>query len=92
MQNYSEFSKEGQRIIASETGYTHDQLITEDEMLIPEHLFEEYAGQLAEDLGLIENPDQWPATCIDWEWAARELKHDYTSLTIAGVDYLMRAF
>lgn len=38
---------------------------------------EEFAQQTAEDLGLLENDNQWPAYCIDWEWAARELMMDY---------------
>ena len=32
---------------------------------------------MAEELGLIADDRQWPAYCIDWEWAARELMMDY---------------
>jgi hypothetical protein len=38
---------------------------------------EEFAEQLAEDLGYINNDVSWPYTCIDWEQAARELMYDY---------------
>ena len=38
---------------------------------------EEFAQQTAEDLGLIERDVKWPAYCIDWEWAAKELMMDY---------------
>ena len=38
---------------------------------------EEFAEQMAEDLGLIDNDGKWPHYCIDWEWAARELMMDY---------------
>lgn len=38
---------------------------------------EDFARELAEDLGCINNNVYWPHTCIDWEWAARELMYDY---------------
>ena len=38
---------------------------------------EEFAQQLAEDLGSIDKNVSWPYTCIDWEWASRELMMDY---------------
>jgi hypothetical protein len=34
----------------------------------------DYAAQLAEDLGSIQTTAHWPHTCIDWEWAWRELE------------------
>lgn len=39
----------------------------------------DFAEQLAEDLGLINEEASWPYTCIDWEHAARELMYDYWS-------------
>jgi antirestriction protein len=59
--------------------------------LIPERDFTEYAQELAEELGEITDNTQWPYTCIDWEWAARELRHDYSSIEYKGEDYLYRA-
>ena len=38
---------------------------------------ERFAQQTAEDLGLIERDVKWPASCIDWEWAAKEVMMDY---------------
>jgi antirestriction protein len=38
---------------------------------------EEFAQQLAEDLGE-PAPTSWPYTCIDWERAARDLMYDYS--------------
>lgn len=38
---------------------------------------ENFAEEMAESLGLINDHVTWPYTCIDWEWAARELMHDY---------------
>ena len=37
---------------------------------------EDYASQLAEDLGLTDDKATWPQTCIDWEAAWRELSYD----------------
>jgi hypothetical protein len=34
---------------------------------------------MAEQCGMIEKNISWPYTCIDWEFAARELMYDYIS-------------
>lgn len=60
------------------------------ETLIRDDHFEDYARQLAEDIGAI-NPDaSWPNNCIDWERAANELQVDYTSVDFDGVTYWVR--
>lgn len=38
---------------------------------------EEFAQEMAEQTGMMEEKPSWPYTCIDWEWAARELMYDY---------------
>jgi antirestriction protein len=38
---------------------------------------EDFAQQLAEDIGAINKNAQWPNNCIDWEHAASELMYDY---------------
>jgi len=58
--------------------------------LIRESYFEEYAQQLAEDIGAISSDLAWPACHIDWEAAADALKMDYTSVDFDGVDYWIR--
>jgi hypothetical protein len=58
--------------------------------LINDDYFERYAEQLADDLGLISNTAQWPATCIDWKQAAKELQSDYTSVEIGSETYWYR--
>lgn len=60
--------------------------------LIADDEFEEYAQELAEELDLIPRDAQWPASCIDWEKAADELRQDYTSITYDGDDYYMRSY
>jgi hypothetical protein len=62
------------------------------ETLIRDSYFENYARELAEDVGDIprELRNQWPFTCIDWEQAAEELKQDYTSAEFDGVTYWVR--
>ena len=60
------------------------------ETLIRDSYFEDYAEQLAEDLDLIPKDARWPATCIDWEKAARELRMDYTAVDFDGVTYWVR--
>ena len=61
------------------------------ETLIHEGYFEKYARELAEDIGVIDSQTEWPLYCIDWEWAARELKLDYMAVDFAGVTYYIRA-
>ncbi len=58
--------------------------------LIRGSYFEEYAEQMAEDIGAVNSDGGWPADCIDWERAARELQIDYTSVEFDGVTYWTR--
>ena len=58
--------------------------------LIRDSYFEDYARELAEEIGAVDRTASWPNSCIDWERAANELKQDYTSITFAGVDYWVR--
>jgi antirestriction protein len=38
---------------------------------------EEFAQDMADNCGLMTQEAVWPYTCIDWEYAARELMYDY---------------
>jgi hypothetical protein len=58
--------------------------------MIRDSYFKEYAQEFAEDIGAIESERRWPAYCIDWDWAARELQQDYTSVEYDGVTYWVR--
>lgn len=58
--------------------------------LIRDSYFEDYAQELASDIGAIKDDASWPYTCIDWEKAARELRVDYTSVEFDGVTYWYR--
>lgn len=60
------------------------------EALIRDSYFEDYTQQLAEDLDLVPDTSAWPARCIDWEQAARELQMDYTSVDFDGITYWVR--
>jgi hypothetical protein len=60
------------------------------ETLIRDSYFEDYARELAEDIGAINKDATWPNDCIDWERAARELQMDYTSVEFDGVTYWIR--
>lgn len=53
--------------------------------------FEEYAEELAEDIGAIDRNASWPAYHIDWEAAAKDLSQDYSVCTYEGIDYYYRA-
>lgn len=61
------------------------------ETLIRDSYFEDYARQLAEDIGAIKGDEQWPCSYIDWERAADALKQDYMSTEFDGVTYWVRA-
>lgn len=62
----------------------------DEETLIHEDYFETYAQDLAQDIGLIKDDASWPYTCIDWERAASELAHDYSTIEFGGVTYYIR--
>lgn len=61
------------------------------ETLIAEDYFQEYAEQLADDIGAIDANAGWPMNHIDWAAAANELKHDYSEVTWDGHTYLVRS-
>lgn len=58
--------------------------------LIRDDYFEEYAEELAEDIGAIDRNATWPLNHIDWEAAANELKLDYTEIDYDGQSYWIR--
>ena len=60
--------------------------------MIADRYFEQYARDLAEDLGCIPNGYEWPASHIDWEAAADALKMDYSEITMAGQTFWLRAW
>jgi antirestriction protein len=39
---------------------------------------EDFAEDMAEQLGCIDKNLSWPHNCIDWEYAAKELMYDYS--------------
>lgn len=58
--------------------------------LIRDSYFEDYARELAEDIGAIDANAGWPLYCIDWERAANDLRIDYTSVEYDGITYWYR--
>jgi len=57
------------------------------ETLISDNHFEEYAQDMAADIGAISSDAAWPACHIDWTAAADALKHDYTPVFFDGDTY-----
>lgn len=55
--------------------------------LIRDTYFTEYAREFAYEIGAVSGSESWPANCIDWTRAARELQMDYTSVEFDGVTY-----
>jgi hypothetical protein len=70
------------------SGYASDW--RHGESLIRDSYFEDYARQLAEDIGAIKGNESWPLSYIDWEAAAEALKMDYTSVDFDGVEFWIR--
>jgi hypothetical protein len=64
---------------------------TYGETLIREDYFEEYAEQLAEDIGAIDREAGWPLGYIDWKAAAEALKIDYSVVEYRGTTYYVRS-
>lgn len=59
---------------------------------IPVSEFQDYAEQLAQDLGRISGDEGWPLNHIDWEAAAEALKEDYMEFEFDGETYLIRSY
>lgn len=57
---------------------------------IDEDYFEDYAKELAYDIGAISNDLEWPCTHIDWDAAADELRMEFTEVDFDGQTYLVR--
>lgn len=58
--------------------------------LIHEDYFEDYARQVAEDIGAIDPNASWPLSHIDWSAAADALKMDYVGVEFDGETYYVR--
>lgn len=58
--------------------------------LVRDSHFEDYARELAEEIGAIPRDYSWPTSHIDWEAAARALQMDYSSVEFQGVTYWYR--
>jgi antirestriction protein len=58
--------------------------------MVCDSYFQDYAQELAEDIGAINKDATWPNTCIDWEQAARELRMDYSSVEYGNTTYWYR--
>ncbi len=56
-------------------------------VFINEDYFENYARELAEDIGAISRDADWPTSCIDWGRAAQEVQIDYTSVEFGNTTY-----
>lgn len=60
------------------------------ETLVRDSYFEQYARDLATDLGAIPDTYSWPVSHIDWAEAARHLQMDYVTVTFDGITYWVR--
>jgi hypothetical protein len=58
--------------------------------LIRDSYFQQYAMDLADDIGAIDRNASWPCNCIDWDMAATALRQDYSSVDIEGETYWYR--
>lgn len=70
-----------------EQGIDIDDLACNKPTMIPDNEFENYAQELAEDIGAINSDARWPLNCIDWKEAAEELQQDYCSVDVDGETY-----
>lgn len=70
--------------IVKQDGYVD---LDDDSYLILDDFFEEYAEELAYEIGAVNREAEWPNNHIDWQQAAEDLKQDFTSLKIGPYDY-----
>lgn len=60
-------------------------------IIIADDYFENYAQQLADDIGAIDTNAKWPLNHIDWSAAADDLKQDYSEFVFDGKSYWVRS-
>jgi hypothetical protein len=58
--------------------------------LIADHYFEDYARELAADIGAVNEEIGWPMAHIDWSAAAAALQQDYSCVELGGVTWRYR--
>lgn len=58
--------------------------------MIRDDHFEEYARELADDIGAINRDASWPSQHIDWKAAAEHLQLDYSDVEFMGSTYWYR--
>lgn len=59
--------------------------------LIRDSYFEDYAREMAEEIGAVSADAAWPVRHIDWPAAASELKQDYSSVDFDGETFWVRS-
>jgi len=69
-----------------------DEAAKNEPVMIHENYFEEYAQDLANDIGAINSEAVWPNCHIDWKAAAADLATDYTPVDFGRHSYLWRAY
>jgi len=90
MEGHEEQELEELLELENEMGCTLESADQNGLYFIDEDYFEDYARELAYDLGAINYAEEWPANHIDWEAAADELRRDYTEVEFEGNNYLVR--
>lgn len=55
---------------------------------IPTHMFQDYAREVAEDVGYISDENNPLLNCVDWEQWADMLEMDYSEVDFEGDSYL----
>lgn len=76
--------------LRDEIGSKGDLICGDAGPFVAEESFEEYAEQVAEEIGAIERGGGWPLSYIDWSRAADALKMDYRSIEWDGTTYWYR--
>lgn len=65
--------------------------LDQDAEYIHEDYFKEHAQDVAYELMSRDEIGRWPYSCIDWEQAADELRHDYSCVEIGDETYYYRS-
>lgn len=76
--------------VLAEVGDNSEDSCEDGIILVRYTYFEDYAKDLAYELGVITHDLQWPLNCIDWSEAGDELKQDYQSVNFGIIEYSYR--
>jgi hypothetical protein len=89
---YQDLTKKEKKELAEYSGYSLEELETEQPYLVVKDDWERFADEEADEYFDLNGAENTIANYFDWEKWEHDLKYDYTEVEVGGETYLMRAW